>query len=932
MNGKPVQDRDDKKLLDFLRVDLRLTAAKNGCGSGVCGACMVLVDGKPVCSCVTPLGKVDGKKVITVEGLSEREKEVYSFAFAEAGAVQCGFCIPGMVLSAKALLDADNDPNEESIRRAIRPNICRCTGYKKIVRAIQIAARLFCENAPAPALRLGGLLGENMHRLDAPAKTLGAAKYVDDIDFPEMLHASAIRSAYPRARVIKIDGTAALSHPGCAAVFTARDVPGNIKIGHLAHISDYDVMIGEGGITRFIGDAVALVVSRRREDLDEIKALVHIEYEVLEPLVSPAAAMADGAPLIHNKEKNILSHEHLVRGNADEVLSKSKFVVTRHYSLPFTEHAFMECECAIAMPVNTAAMPVNTAANPVGTAAIIMSGSTAAVKVSSPSRNEMDGLLLYSAGQSVYDEQRECSRMLGIPPEKIRVMGQFSGGGFGGKEDMSVQHHACLAAWLLKKPVKVLLSREESIRVHPKRHAMEIDMTLGCNENGKLTAMKAVIVSDTGAYASLGGPVLQRACTHAAGPYNYQVIDIEGKAVYTNNIPAGAFRGFGVPQSCFAAESNLNLLAEMAGISPWEIRYRNAIKPGQVLPNGQIAGSDVELEACLLALKDIYEKAKSEGKYAGIACAFKNAGIGVGLNDIGRCILSVEGGVIHIRTSAACIGQGLATLLTQIVRETLDPLSENFHHSGSGISMKGFLPRECFFVEQPDTERTPDSGTTTASRQSLFTGEAARQAALKLKDALEKALPMRREAVDNKDGRFGGDNFEDLLEVLEGEEFYGEYSGVTDPMGSDKPNPVSHVAYSYAAAVAILDSEGKVEKLDAAYDIGKVVNPKSAEGQVEGGLIMGMGYALTEDFPMEGGYPRAKYGTLGLIRSDAAPQMEVIFVKPKEPSPLAFGVKGVGELATIPVTPAIAGAYYAKDGKHRTKLPMEDTFYIKVKQ
>jgi selenium-dependent xanthine dehydrogenase len=860
VNGKQTQGLQtqglaEKKLLDFLREDLRLTAAKNGCGSGACGACTVLVDGKPVRSCVTPLSKIEGKNIVTLEGLSDREKEVYAFAFAEAGAVQCGFCIPGIVLSAKALLDANDKPDENTIRKALRSNICRCTGYKKIIEAIQLAARLF-QDDQIPKPHFTGFLGEALHRVDAAAKTLGTGKYVDDLKFPGMLYVSAIRSAYPRARVLKIDASAALSHPDCEAVLTAKDVPGNIKIGHLAFISDYDVMIGEGGITRFIGDALALVVCKSKEKLNEVKALVKIDYEILEPLTSPVMAMAEWAPLIHGKERNILSHEHLVRGDVDEVLAKSKYVVSRRYSLPFTEHAFMEPECAIAVPEGG------------------------------------DGLALYSAGQSIYDEQRECSHMLGIPPEKIHVMGQLVGGGFGGKEDMSVQHHACLAAWILKKPVKVVLSRQESINIHPKRHAMEIDVTTGCDENGMLTAMKAVIVSDTGAYASLGGPVLQRACTHAAGPYNYQVIDVDGKAVYTNNIPGGAFRGFGVPQSCFATESNLNLLAEMVGISPWEIRYRNAIKPGQVLPNGQIAGDDVEFEACLLALKEIYEKARAEGKHAGIAGAFKNSGIGVGLSDVGRCILSVEKNKIHIRTSAACLGQGLATVLTQVSCEVLR------------------LPPECFIVEPPDTKRTPNSGTTTASRQSVFSGEATRKAALQLKEALDKS---------------GGN-----LSSLEGQEFFGEYSGITDPMGSDKPNPVSHVAYGYAATVAILDNEGKVEKLVAAYDIGTVVNPKSAEGQIEGGLLMGMGYALTEDFPMEEGYPKAKYGTLGLIRATDAPQMEIMFMKPKNPSALALGIKGVGELATIPVTPAIAGAYYEKDGKHRTKLPMENTFYKKI--
>jgi selenium-dependent xanthine dehydrogenase len=859
VNGRETTGAGKKKLLDFLREDLRLTAAKNGCGAGACGACTVLVDGRPARSCILTLERLAGKKVVTLEGLSEREKAVYAYAFAEAGAVQCGFCIPGMVMSAKALLDVNNNPGDGDIRKAIRSNICRCTGYVKIKDAIVIAAKLLRENAPIPQRTFTGKLGEDFHRVDAAAKTLGTGRYVDDLSAcdvgGEMFHASALRSAHPRARVLEIDASRALAHPDCKAVFTAKDIPGNIKIGHLAFLSDYNVMIAEGDITRFIGDTVALAVCGRRESLDEVKALIRVDYEVLKPLTSPREAMAEGAPLIHRKERNILSHEHLIRGDAAAVLASSRHVVKRHFSVPFTEHAFMEPECAIAMPEGD------------------------------------DGIALYSAGQSVYDEQRECARMLGIEPAKVQVTGFLVGGGCGGKEDMSVQQHACLAAWILKKPVKVLLSRQESINLHPKRHAMEMDFTVGCDAEGRLTALKAEIVSDTGAYASLGGPVLQRACTHAAGPYNFQVVDIDGKAVYTNNVPGGAFRGFGVCQSNFAMESCLNLLAEETGISPWEIRYRNAVRPGQSLPNGQLAAGDVELEACLLRVKDIYEKAKAEGKAAGISCAFKNSGIGVGLPDIGRCILSVEREIVHIRTSAACIGQGMATVTTQMACETLNISPENV------------------FVEFPDTRRTPNSGTTTASRQTVFTGEATRVAAEKLKAALVKA---------------GGN-----LAALENQEFYGEYSCVTDPLGSDKPNPVSHAAYGYAATVAILDSDGRVERLVAAYDIGRVVNPKAASGQIEGGLLMGMGYALTEDFLMEGGYPKMKYGTLGLIRATETPPMEIIFVEPKNPAPLAYGAKGVGELATIPVCPAIGGAYYARDGKLRDKLPMENTFYRK---
>ncbi|MDR1302353.1 MAG: molybdopterin-dependent oxidoreductase, partial [Treponema sp.] len=465
VNGTEVRGGAGKKLIDFLRDDLRLTAVKNGCGSGACGACTVLVNGKPVRACITPLSRIAGKQVVTLEGLSVREKEVYAFAFAEAGAVQCGFCIPGMVMSAKALLDVNRDPAEADIRKAIRSNICRCTGYVKIVEAITIAARLFREDAPIPRQECAGLMGENMHRVDAVAKTLGTGIYAEDLYFEGMLHASAVRTAHPRARVLKIDAAEAKAHPDCVAVFTAADVPGNNKIGHLEFISDYDVMIAEGNITHFIGDAVTLVVCGHKENLEAVKALVHVDYEVLEPLTSPQAAMAEGAPLIHAKERNILTHEHLIRGDADAALARSAHVVTQHYSVPFTEHAFMEPECAVAVPAGAlctvSAEKLLASIVPGPPVSDGHGGTSASIIVEGD--DGLPWLTLYSAGQSIYDEQRECSRMLGIPKEKIHVRGQFVGGGFGGKEDMSVQHHACLAAWILKKPVKVLLSRQESI-------------------------------------------------------------------------------------------------------------------------------------------------------------------------------------------------------------------------------------------------------------------------------------------------------------------------------------------------------------------------------------------------------------------------------------------------------------------------------------
>jgi len=858
-------DNDNKKLIAFLRDDLRLTSVKEGCGEGACGTCMVLVDGKVTKACIPAVSKLEGKSVVTVEGLSSREKEVYAYAFAAAGAVQCGFCIPGMVISAKGLLDSNNEPGREDVKKAIRLNICRCTGYKKIEDAILLAAKLFREHTPIPAKDFNGTLGEDFFRLDAAEKTLGTGLYVDDFVVDDMVYAKGLRSKYPRARVLAIDASEATAHPDCIRVITAADIPGNNKCGHI--VKDWDALIAVGDITRYVGDAVALVVTRTKETLDEVLALVKVEYEELIPVTSPLQALTDGAPKIH-KSGNLLSLQTIKRGDADAAIAVSKHIVTRHYSLPFTEHAFMEPECAVAMPYGN------------------------------------DGILLYSGGQSIYDEQREISGLLGIPAEKIRVKSMLVGGGFGGKEDMSVQHHAALVAWLVKKPVKVKFSREESLKIHPKRHAMEIDFTTACDENGVITAVKAEIISDTGAYASLGGPVLQRACTHAAGPYNFQNVEVIGKAVYTNNPPAGAFRGFGVTQSAFAMECNLNLLAEMVGISPWEIRFRNAIRPGQVLPNGQTADESTALVECLLAVKDAYKKSP----YTGIASFFKNSGLGVGVPDVGRCIISVENGKIHVRSSASCIGQGMATVLTQMVCETL-AVSPDF-----------------IVVEPPDTLRTPDSGTTTASRQTVFSGEAAVLAAKKLLSDLEQTIG---EKTTEKKTTV---EIADILQKLEGREYYGEYKPDTDPMGSDKPNPVSHVAYGYAAQVAEIDEQGKPIKVTAAYDVGTLVNPKAAEGQIEGGIVMGIGYGLTEDYPVENGYPKVKYGTLGLLRATDVPEMETFFAKKDDRLPAAHGAKGVGELATIPTAPAIQGAYYKLDGVFRLKLPMEDTYYRKTKE
>lgn len=847
VNGKTYTVTENVSLMRFLRDELRLTSVKDGCSEGACGTCTVIIDGKAVKACVQKVSNLDGKSVITAEGLSEREKQVYSYAFSEAGAVQCGFCIPGMVMCAKALIDKNPSPSPEDVKYAIRNNLCRCTGYKKIEEAILLAAEIIRENREITNPVSTGLLGESMNRVDASAKALGEAKYADDFYMDGMVYGSALRSEYPRAEILSIDKSEAESMDGVLCVMTAEDIPGTQKVGHLKR--DWDVIVPVGKTTHYLGDAVALVAAETPEILEKAKKAIKVEYKPLDGVFSPAEAMKDGAPLVH-EDGNLLSEEHLVRGDAEKVISESRYSVTNHYSLPFTEHAFMETECAVAFP-------------------------------------EDGGIHIISGDQGIYQTQRECSDALGLPPEKVRVSAAMVGGGFGGKEDMSVQHHAALLAQKTGRPVKVKLSRQESILVHPKRHAMEIDLTTACDENGRLTAMKAVIISDTGAYASLGGPVLQRACTHAAGPYNYQNIDITGRAYYTNNPPAGAFRGFGVPQSCFATECNLNQLAEMAGLTPFEIRYINAVRPGDTLPNGQIADENTAIVETLDAVREICEK----NPKAGIACAIKNSGLGVGVPDTGRCRITVKDGKVHVTSSAACIGQGMGTVQIQMLCQTA-----------------GLTP-DMIVYDTPDTKYSPNAGNTTASRQTLFTGEAAVRAASLLKDALDK---------------------EGSLSALNGREFYGEYTGVTDKMGSPKEHPVSHVAYSYATQVVELNDDGTIKRVVAAHDVGTPVNPKALEGQIEGGVVMSLGYALTESFPLEQGRPMAKLGTLGLFRADKTPDVVPIIIDRRMNGP-AFGAKGIGEISSIPTAPAVQLAYYNRDGKFRTSLPLEDTPYSRKK-
>lgn len=921
VNGKRVSTSKQTSMLRFLRDELHLHSVKDGCSEGACGACMILVDGKPTRACVLKTQRAAGKEIVTVEGLTDFEKEAFVYAFGVSGSVQCGFCTPGMVISAAGLLRQNSDPSDEEIKTAIRGNLCRCTGYRKIIEGIRLAGQVLRGEKKIdyePEQEDYGRVGTRTFRVDVRKKVLGTGKYPDDIEIedvwqnlnraygleedvpyrrrsrelesaaslPEglerrqeraalarrdgsiydgnaenrsdvygfdasaMAYASCVRAAYPRAVVRKIDLLEARQVPGVIGILTAADVPHN-KVGHIQQ--DWDVMIAEGDTTRMVGDAICLVVAENRDALEEAKKLVHVDYEVLEPVRNIDEARRPDAPKIH-ETGNLCQSRHVTRGDARRALQASKYTVTETFETPFTEHAFLEPECAVAFPYK-------------------------------------DGVKILSTDQGAYDTRREVAIMFGWNPGRVVVENQLIGGGFGGKEDVSAQHIAALAAWTYKRAVKVHFSRQESINFHPKRHAMKATFTLGCDEHGKFTGLDCEIFFDTGAYASLCGPVLERACTHAVGPYTYQNTDIRGYGYYTNNPPAGAFRGFGVTQSEFALECVIDLLAKKAGLSPWEIRFRNAIEPGLVLPNGQIADGSTALKETLLAVRDVFEK---NSGHAGIACAMKNAGVGVGLPDKGRARLQVEKGDVVIYSAASDIGQGCLTVFCQDVAEITG------------------LPMSRIRNAVSNTENAPDSGTTSGSRQTLLTGEAVRGAGRKLREALDAA---------------GGE-----LSRLEGQAFSYVYFEPTDKLGAAKPNPKSHIAYAYATNVAVLDEEGRVTDIYAAYDAGRVINPLSIEGQIEGGVLMSMGYGVTEDFPLKDCVPKARFGTLGLLRATQIPEIHAIMVhhEPEEGDiETAFGAKGIGEITAIPAAPAIAGAYYELDGKLRTKLPLEDTYYRK---
>ena len=844
LNGqeRTYEGNPDLPLLTYLRDYEGITSPKDGCAPQAACVCFVVqVDDKAVLSCITPMSKIEGVSVTTTEGLGEYRQNVFANAFVEKGGVQCGFCIPGIVMQANNLIHHNPEPSREDIEKALHPHLCRCTGYKKIVDAIEYAAEAIRKEEEIPSPTSDGKVGSRQPKYQAQKLVLGQHDYVDDIQLAGMRFGALKFSDHPRAKVLKIDTSAAEAHKGVLRIITAKDVPGNRHIGLIKQ--DWLVMIDEGEVTRYVGDVLACVVAETDAIAREAVSLINVEYEVYEPIIDAHAAIKPETPTVHPEmSSNILSVSKTSRGDVEAAKAQSAYIVQGVYQTQMIEHGFMEPEACIAYPKD-------------------------------------DGVEVLSQGQGVFEDRVQIAKLLGLPQPSVRVLLVSNGGAFGGKEDLSVQGHAAIAAYLMQEPVKVRLTRDESIIMHPKRHPIWMDYTIGCDATGKLTFCKGRFVGDSGAYASVGMKVLERSAGHATGAYTFPVTDIESTAVYTNNLPCGAMRGFGVNQTAFALESLIDELCEQAGFDRWQFRYDNALTDGSMTATGQVIESGAGVRATLEAVKDEFYNAK----YAGIACGIKNTGIGNGMPDSSKVTLTVVApDKVIIDHGWTEMGQGVHTVAIQVLA------------TETGLSPDVMDVRV-------DTNSEMVTGMTTASRATSLIGNAIIDAAKYFNADLEKHS----------------------LAELVGKQYVGEWvvDWTTKP-GYPTEKIYTHYSYSYATQLVILDEDGQVEKIIAAHDAGKIFNPTLFEGQLEGSIHMGLGYAISENLELEGGRPKSTMlRKVGILRAKEMPQMEVIGVEVPDPYG-PYGAKGVGEIGLVPTAGAVANALYQYDGVRRHELPM----------
>ncbi len=895
-------------LADLLRNRLLLTGTKIGCNEAECGSCTVLVDGEPILSCNYPAERAGGKNVVTIEGLArsangETKLHPLQEAFIVHGAVQCGFCIPGQIMTSYALLQQNPNPTSQDIRTALKDTLCRCAGYPSIENAIQAAAAALRTGEPVrlPRLAESGseyrLIGHPQIRPDAAQKVTGQAIYTDDLVFDGMLFAAVKRSGVPHAFVRSIDIQKAQAVPGVVAVLTAEDIPGEHYHGLV--IPDWPVMVGIGERVRYVGDAIAIVAADTQEAATLAAALVEVGFDLQPVLSDPVKALEPDAPVLF-KTGNLLKHIKVRKGDMQQGFAEADVVLEHTFHTPIMEHAFIEPECSIAVPLPNGRMEI------------------------------------YVGSQIPYQDREQVARALGWPQERVRVVGQLMGGGFGGKEDIAGQIHAALLADKTGHPVKLLFDRHESLLVHPKRHATQIRLKLGAKKNGRLTAVETELYGDTGAYASLGEKVMTRATTHSAGPYDVPNVRADCYAVFTNNPPAGAFRGFGVTQSAFAVESMMDMLAETLGIDRIELRRMNALRVGSITNTGQELHDSVGLVECIDKAEakmrqfngagELFASREVPGVPAlrrawGFAAAYKNTGLGGGSPDKSSAEVELyPDGCLQVRTSAAELGQGLVSVLQMIVAEEFS------------------VPLGNVRVLVMDTDLTPDGGPTTASRQTYVTGNAARLAAKSLLQAVTSTLAEKydiapelihyKEGLAQVDGHsisLGDIAIEMKSQGRKPMAIYEYWAPETKPLGQGGD---MHFAFSFAAQAAEVEVNTitgivRVLRVISANDVGQIINALALNGQVEGGVMMGLGNCLTEQFIVKDGYVvtdrLSRYRMPSIMHT---PEITPIIVEhPTKDGP--YGAKGVGEVVSIPTTAAITNAIYNAVGVRVDRLPVD---------
>lgn len=895
---------ESRTLAHMLRYDLGLTGTKIGCEEAECGICTVLVDGTPVDSCVYPAFKAAGRSITTIEGLAHGEElHPLQSEFIRHGAVQCGFCTPGLIMTSSALLEQHPEPSTDDIRGALKDTFCRCTGYASVITAIKSAAAKQRGEAGLPVNEPVvdepmDVISRSVPPQEVREKVTGAAKYTDDFTFPGMVYARTLRSPHPHAKILSIDTRKAKALPGVLAVLTHEDVPG-VNIHGLVY-KDWPVLCDS--VVRYVGDAVAIVAAESEARAAEALRLIDVDYELLTVVDNPRYAHSAEAPVLHPNHPtgNLLKHIKVRHGDIEAGFAQADIIVEHEYRTPTTEHAFLEPECAIGVPKGFA---------------------------------DHDKLTVYVGSQIPYQDREQIAKAMNLPESEVRVIGTLIGGGFGGKEDIAGQIHVAMLCTVVGRPVKMLYTRQESLVFHPKRHATIIRIKTGATRDGKLTAVEAELYGDGGAYASLSDKVMTRATTHATGPYNVPNAKIDCFAMYTNNTPSGAFRGFGVTQSAFAVEQNTDMVAQALDMDPLEFRRINAQTVGVTTATGQVLRESVGL---LETIDDVrtdmiahhngegFRWAWREGRKAfawGIACAYKNTGLGGGAPDKSEAeVEAFEDGTFMVRTAAADMGQGIAHVVAQCAAEELHVAYDR---------VKVLL---C------DTDLTPNGGPTTASRQTFLTGNAARLAASHLREAMAQSAA---EMLDVPPDRIYYE--EGLLRTPDHQVQYGDivkwmksnglqprtlheyWAPKTQPLGSGGD---MHFAFSYATQAALVEvdtetGEVHVHKVISSTDIGRAINPLMLQGQIEGGIVMALGNCLTESFILEQGVPWSRFLSRYKMPSiKHAPEIISHLVEHRSAEG-PYGAKGVGEIPSINTTPAICNAIYNAVGVRVYATPVD---------